>query len=84
MDQLVKCAYLMLTNNGLPVIPGLINFVVWELRDYKGISVQICILGVLVLGNCLGILVGTVSIIIESWYFGVGSPCGYCSFMLVK
>ena len=45
MDRLVKCAYLTLTENGFPTFTGVIRFVVWELKNYKGISIQIGILG---------------------------------------
>ena len=44
MDRLVKCTYLVLTKSGFSTILSLISFVVWEMKDYKGISVRIGIL----------------------------------------
>ena len=61
MDPLVKCLCLTLTKNGFSTFPGLISFVVWELKNCKGISVGIVILGFGV-GKLYGDI-GTVSIL---------------------
>ena len=44
-ERLVEYVYLTLTKNGFLTSPDLISFVVWELKDYMGMSVQIGILG---------------------------------------
>ena len=43
MDWLVKHVYLTLTKNGIPIFPGSISFVVWELKNYM----ECCIVSVL-------------------------------------
>ena len=55
MDLVVKYVYLTLTNNGFTTFQGLISFVVWELKNYMGISVQYWDFGILVLDNCMRI-----------------------------
>ena len=58
MDRLVKYVYLTLKKNEFPTFLGLISFVVWELKNYRGILVLLVlysyvgIIGILLVDNC--------------------------------